>query len=130
MRTNELDETHLEEAISRLMHLIGQPVRIQILMAIGNQETCVCHLEAVLGIRQACISQHLMILRDANLVSMRRAGRNIYYSLTQPEILDVINQVRILAGTSPGTFRSLSKRPVADCPCPQCRMELDTELSC
>jgi len=74
------------------MYLIGQPARIQILMAIGTQDAYECHLEAVLGLRQACISQHLMALRDANLVSMRRAGRNIYYSLTQPEILYVINQ--------------------------------------
>lgn len=63
MTVNILISTHPEEQISKLLSLIGQPARIQILLIIGAQEACVCHLEAVLGMRQASISQHLMVLR-------------------------------------------------------------------
>ncbi len=59
--------------------------RIQILLAIGDDEACVCHLEAVTGMRQAVISQHLMLLRKAGLVTPNRAGRNIYYRLKNPD---------------------------------------------
>ena len=51
--------------ISRLLESISKPARIQILLAIGEDEACVCHLEAVLGYRQAYISQQLMALREA-----------------------------------------------------------------
>ena len=38
-------------------------------------------------LRQAYISQHLMVLRDAGLVIDRRDGWNIYYQVNKPEIL-------------------------------------------
>ena len=71
-----------------MLSLIGQPARIQILLIIGAQEACVCHLEAVLGMRQAGISQHLMALRKAGLVTAQRDGRNIFYHLTHPEVVE------------------------------------------
>ena len=75
------------ENLAELFQLIGQPTRIQILLAIGDSETCVCHLEAVTGLRQAVISQHLMLLRKAGLVTPNRAGRNIFYRLDNPALL-------------------------------------------
>ena len=42
-----------------------------------------------LGMRQASISQHLMVLRKAGLVTAHRDGRNIFYQLTHPEVVDV-----------------------------------------
>jgi DNA-binding transcriptional ArsR family regulator len=81
VETNILSPEHSEEDICKLLALIGQPVRIQILLMVGAGEVCVCHMEAALRMRQASISQHLMILRKAGLVSSRRDGRNIYYRL-------------------------------------------------
>ena len=54
-----------------LMH----PTRMAILDALREGEQCVCHMEAAFGLRQAHISQHLMVLRDAGLVADRR-GRS------------------------------------------------------
>ena len=119
-----------ETQISHLFSIIGQPVRIQILAIIGNEPACVCHLEAVLGLRQASISQHLMVLRKANLVAAQREGRNIFYRLVQPGVLQVIEQAAVFAGMSPGVLSALAVRPVAGCPCPQCNPGIDPELSC
>jgi DNA-binding transcriptional ArsR family regulator len=47
---------------------LAHPVRLQILDMLRSGEVCVCHMEAVLGKRQAYISQQLMVLRDAGLV--------------------------------------------------------------
>jgi ArsR family transcriptional regulator len=121
---------HPEEQISRLLSLIGQPARIQILLILGAQEACVCHLEAVLGMRQASISQHLMALRKAGLVTTHRDGRNIFYHLTHTEVIDVLQQAARLAGISPEELSSLTVRPVPTCPCPQCNPDIDPELSC
>lgn len=118
------------EAISYLLALIGQPARIQILFAIGEQEACVCHLEAVLGMRQASISQHLMVLRKANLVTSYRDGRNIFYQLAQTGVITLLQQAAQLVGIQPETLQRLALRPVTGCPCPQCNPDMDPQLTC
>lgn len=55
------------DEIAHLLQTIGQTARLQILLAIGEGEACVCHLEAALGWRQAYLSQHLMALREAGM---------------------------------------------------------------
>ena len=118
------------ENISRLLALVGQPARIQILFVIGAREACVCHLEAVLGMRQASISQHLMALRKANLVTPCREGRNIFYRLVRPEVLTLLQQAAQLAGIQPEAMQRLSRRPVEGCPCPHCNPEMAPGQSC
>ena len=78
----------LSVPLAETFRLMGQPVRIQILLTIAKEEACVCHIEAALGIRQAVISQHLMVLRDAGLVATNRDGRNIYYRLSNTDVYD------------------------------------------
>lgn len=67
------------------------PVRLQILAILRDEEECVCHMEASLGLRQAYISQHLMVLRKAGLVSVRRDGRNVYYRVVVPEVFEIMD---------------------------------------
>lgn len=118
------------EDISRLLALVGQPARIQILFVIGAREACVCHLEAVLGMRQASISQHLMALRKANLVTPCRDGRNIFYRLERPEVLTLLQQAGQLAGIQSEAMQRLYRRPVEGCPCPQCNPGMAPGQSC
>ncbi len=99
-------------------------------MVIAEQEACVCHLETVLGTRQASISQHLMVLRKAGLVTTQRDGRNIYYKLQQPEVIGILEQAARLLGSNPDMLRSLAFRPIPNCPCPQCNPGMDPKLSC
>jgi DNA-binding transcriptional ArsR family regulator len=127
---NILISDHPEEPISKLLSLIGQPARIQILLILGEQEACVCHLETVMGTRQASISQHLMVLRKAGLVDSSRDGRNVFYHLTRPEVVDVLKQAAQLTGSSSDSLRVLTTRPVPDCPCPQCNPDVDPKLTC
>ncbi len=56
-----------DEKLSRIFRAISTPARFQILTAIGNGEACVCHLKALLDLRQAYISQQLMEMRDADI---------------------------------------------------------------
>jgi DNA-binding transcriptional ArsR family regulator len=103
------------DQITTLLQIIGQPARLQILLAIGEGEVCVCHLEAMLGLRQAHLSQHLMALREAGLVTDRRESRFIFYRLADPRLLDVLHQVaRIQNVTLPELF------PSPTCECPSC----------
>lgn len=117
-------------SLAEIFRLLGQPTRIQILLTIAGDHACVCHIEAVLHIRQAVISQHLMVLREAGLVTSHRDGRNIFYRLANPQLLDAIYQVAAIAGLSSRELANLSKKPVAGCPCPGCNPGQDPELSC
>ena len=116
--------------LAEVFRLLGQQVRIQILLIIGKQEACVCHLVAVIGIRQATISQHLMALKDAELVIPHRHGRNIFYRLANPELLDIIYQAGTMMGISIEDLAYLSRRPVPNCPCPHCNPDLNPESTC
>ena len=86
--------------VSELLLAIGPQPRLEILLALGTGEACVCHLEAVLGQRQAYISQHLMALREAGIITARREGRFVYYRLQDENLLDLIRSAARLAGVS------------------------------
>ncbi len=58
--------------------------RLRILFLLAERELCVCEIVAVLGMQQGKISRHLAVLKHAELVSDRRDGTWIYYSLLEP----------------------------------------------
>ncbi|MGD0707980.1 MAG: metalloregulator ArsR/SmtB family transcription factor [Anaerolineaceae bacterium] len=108
-----------EQSVTRIFHELSQPARLQILLMLGEGEACVCHLESYLGLRQATISQHLMALRDAGLVTTHRDGRNIYYVLSNPHLLDIVHQAAALLDI-PGKQLVPPMKPLTPCPCPHC----------
>ena len=122
------DQAYAETAA--LFELLSQPARIQILLITREQPACVCHLVAALGLRQASISQHLMILRKAGWVTTRRESRNIYYSLADERLSGLIGQAAEMCGIKDEDLLAITRRPLADCPCPQCHPELPPEYSC
>jgi ArsR family transcriptional regulator len=110
-----------ETKISKFLRVIDQSARIRILLAIGTGESCVCHLEAVLGQRQAYISQHLMALREADVLATRREGRYIYYRLSDTRFLELFEMAGVLAGIDDNDLEILAWRePLPHCECPKC----------
>jgi ArsR family transcriptional regulator len=103
------------QATADLLQAVGQPTRLQILLAIGEGETCVCHLEAMLHLRQAGLSQHLMALRRAGLVVGRRAGRFIHYRLRTPALLELIRKAAEIEAV-----QLTDLAPSSECGCPNC----------
>ena len=107
--------------LSDTMQAIAPAARVAILIAIGSGESCVCHLEAVLGWRQAYISQHLMSLRQAGLLKVRKEGRFAYYSLVNEALLSLIKAAATLSEISPHLIDQLANPdPGAGCECPTC----------
>ena len=116
-----------EQAISSLLETIGKPARIRILLAIGDGEACVCHLEAVLGLRQAYISQHLMALREAGMLLPQRDGRFVFYRLSDASLLELVKQAASISGVLTDDIApSGSRESKTDCCCPRCSVELIT----
>ena len=102
---------------AKLFKALMHPSRLMILESLRGGEQCVCHLEAILGCRQAYISQHLMVLREAGLVDDRRDGARIFYRVIKPEVFDLVHRANRLCGEKP---IHISQSMVSDCPCPKC----------
>lgn len=110
----------LDEGLSRIFRALSTPARLRILAAIGANEACVCHLEALLDLRQAYISQQLMELREAGLLETRREGRYIFYRLQEPELLDLLGQISATLGISEDFEALIHTDPIPQCCCPHC----------
>ena len=111
------------EPIASLFETIAPLTRLQILLAIGTGEACVCHLESALGFRQAYISQHMMALRKADILLDRREGRYIFYRLKDPALLDLITASARLSGVPVVSVSALiNTRVNPSCECPQCAL--------
>ena len=79
---------------AELCQVLADPVRQELLHLIGERERTVGELVEATELRQAHVSQHLAVMRQRNIVTTRRAGTTIYYSLSYPEILDACAIVR------------------------------------
>jgi ArsR family transcriptional regulator len=103
--------------LTQIFKSLAHPTRLAILDILRHEEQCVCHLEAVLGQRQAYISQHLMVLREIGLVEDRREGSRIYYRVIRPEIYQVMDSVKAFGQVAePDHY----PQRVENCACPKC----------
>lgn len=106
---------------AEILRLLGQPFRLQMLLVIGGDEVCVCHLKALLGLRQAAISQHLMGLRRAGLVLARRDGRFVYYRLANPDLMSLVLRTAELCGMDSADLLAIYSKTVPGCHCSRCQ---------
>ncbi|MGI5132807.1 ArsR/SmtB family transcription factor [Pseudonocardia sp. CA-107938] len=75
---------------------LGHPVRIRVLELLGQREQAVSELLAAIAIEPANLSQHLAVLRRAGLVTTRKDGSAVHYSVTGhrvPELLAVARSI-------------------------------------
>ena len=64
--------------------------RAKIVYSLLDRELCVCDIACVVGISESAVSQHLRILRTLRLVKQRKEGRNMYYSLNDDHIRQLL----------------------------------------
>lgn len=75
---------------SALLKTLSNIDRLILLCHITEGELCVSELETITGIAQPTLSQQLGVLREEGLVSTRREGRQIYYSIDSPQAMAVL----------------------------------------
>ena len=111
-----MDKKYYQE-LSTIFKALNHPVRLAILDVLRVEEACVCHLETVLGQRQAYISQQLAVLREAGMIEDRRDGWNVYYQVRDPKIFEIVDLARksIQLEMAPD-FANTADR----CSCPKC----------
>lgn len=90
---------------------LGHPVRIRVLELLGAREYAVSELLATIEIEPANLSQQLAVLRRAGLVTTRRDGSAVYYSLASPQVAELMTVARaILTGVLSGQIELLQDR--------------------
>jgi Predicted transcriptional regulators len=78
--------------LAELFSVFGDTTRVKILCALFSTELCVCDIASLLGMTQSAISHQLRILKQARLVSFRRDGKTVYYSLADDHIKTIFAQ--------------------------------------
>ncbi|BBY98282.1 putative transcriptional regulator, ArsR family protein [Mycolicibacterium fallax] len=107
------------DAAVALFHGLSDPTRLAITRRLAHGEARVVDLTRQLGLPQSTISSHLACLRDCGLVVGRAQGRQMFYSLTRPELMDLFAAAETLLaatgnavalcpnyGTTPSTKRA------------------------
>ncbi|WP_336923600.1 ArsR/SmtB family transcription factor [Aquipuribacter sp. SD81] len=86
------------EAVSELFRTLSSPVRVALVTLLTDREMCVHELVDSLGLPQPLVSQHLRILRDADLVARTRRGREVAYVLTDDHVAHIVADARQHSG--------------------------------
>ena len=82
---------------SQLFHALSDETRLRILERLRAGERCVCELTDALDAAQSRLSFHLKVLKDAGLVSDRREGRWMYYTMNPETLGEMADLVESLA---------------------------------
>jgi ArsR family transcriptional regulator len=88
--------TAVRQIKADILHALAHPTRIAIVEQLQRGEATAGALIAQLGLDQANASQHLALLRSRQIVSNRKAGSQVYYSLRDPamgEVMELLKRI-------------------------------------
>lgn len=92
MNRQNLPDSALDLIASRF-RVLGEPMRLKLLIALEKQERNVSELVTLTGATQANISRHLQTLAEAGILGRRKEGLNVYYFISDPSIFDLCEKV-------------------------------------
>ncbi|HIE77985.1 MAG TPA: ArsR family transcriptional regulator [Candidatus Thioglobus sp.] len=94
MDTSKLNVNEMRKNVensSAFLKLLSNPTRLLILCNLIESERCVGDLEKDLNISQSALSQHLSKMRDKGIVKSEKQGQHVFYSISDSNVVDIIN---------------------------------------
>ena len=88
-KSEAVPEDELEH-LAMIYKILGDPTRLKIVLALRNQEMCVCDLAAFTGLTESAVSHQLRHMRNLALVKKRREGQILYYSLDDRHVIELL----------------------------------------
>ncbi|MCX7595191.1 MAG: metalloregulator ArsR/SmtB family transcription factor [Fischerella sp.] len=85
--------TNKAQQMAEIFGVLADTNRLRLLSALANQELCVCDLAALTKMTESAVSHQLRLLKAMRLVSYRREGRNVYYSLADSHIINLYRSI-------------------------------------
>jgi len=92
MQTQVLN-TAKAQRMAEFFSLLGDANRLRLVSVLAKQELCVCDLAATLGMSESAVSHQLRAMRAMRLVSYRKVGRQVFYSLLDRHVLELYRAV-------------------------------------
>lgn len=86
---------------SKHFKALGHTKRLEIISLLQGHELTVNQIVQMTALRQAAVSQHLMLLKDLGLVITQKIGKEIYYSLAIDQFTDLLSFTKMLTRVSP-----------------------------
>lgn len=77
--------------LADIFKALSDPSRLKIVLALLNQEHCVCDIAAICGQTDSAVSHQLRLLRTLKIVKNRRDGKTIYYSIDDDHVVSLIH---------------------------------------
>src|SRR5260370_15320519 len=78
--------------IAETFHILGDPTRLKILYLVKRHVCCVRDLAILTGVSESAISHHMRMLKDRRIVTNRREGTTIYYSLSDHHLAPLFQE--------------------------------------
>ncbi len=78
--------------LSDFFKIFGDSTRMSILFAIDGAPMCVCDIAELLGMTKSAVSHQLKILRQSDLITYRKSGKNVFYTLADDHVRDIIEK--------------------------------------
>ncbi len=78
--------------IADFFDALGNPTRLTILFALLGDELCTCDLSHITELSVSAISHQLRILKDRKIITYRKDGKNVYYSLSDEHITRILKR--------------------------------------
>jgi ArsR family transcriptional regulator, virulence genes transcriptional regulator len=94
MNMNPVQLAAAADAASEFLKSLASPVRLRILCMLCGREASVGELAETLGVRQSVASQHLALLRKDGMVSTRRDGQTIWYTLADARVVRIMEALQ------------------------------------
>jgi DNA-binding transcriptional ArsR family regulator len=88
--------TPLHQLKAEFFKTLGHPARIRVLELLSQREMAVSELLPELRLEASNLSQQLAVLRRAGLVTTRKEGSQVYYSLTSPQVAELLAVARVI----------------------------------
>ncbi len=88
----QIPEDRRISVISEFYKIFSDSTKLKILWALDISEMCVCDLAVLVNVTKSAISHQLKILKEANLVKFRKEGKNVYYSLSDNCVKEIIEK--------------------------------------
>lgn len=83
--------------VTELFKILGDRTRLEILFALETQSLCVSDMVELLGLSQSLISHQLKVLRDSNIVSTKKEGTKVIYTLADEHITALLSIAKVHA---------------------------------
>lgn len=75
---------------AEIIRVLGHPIRLKIIACLCSEQCNVKHLWECFGLAQATVSQHLAMLKNAGIISSKRVGHEVHYSVIHPIAIKII----------------------------------------